>query len=252
MPSVSKALGQAANFAPGAWTRYNGAAADLGTQGTIEFWLNPRSYADQRFILFNWNQTDTPPPDGYVFGVVLQANGRILLSSEYGPGCEAQVLGLSVIPLNTWTHVAVSWGTTISKIYVNGVIDNTSTACFRPIVENASIYVNSWGSTDLGYLDELFVSKIQRTDAEIQSDAGLSAPVCGTRLSIARISPATGGNNGSVTARIQGCAFSSGATAMLSGLGGSIVGTNKTLLNAGILATSSLRRTPAKSALRLR
>ncbi len=158
-------LGQAANISNQNFVMYP-FSKDLTSAATIEFWIKPESY-DMGLVCINWGTTTSAPSAGYVFHSSINPEGKIRISSWNGQG-GGLLVGNTVLPLNTWTHVAISWGTT-TKIYINGKIDGQMTGVFNPSASGSCIYLPYWGSSKSVTIDEFHVSNIQRTDAEIAS-----------------------------------------------------------------------------------
>jgi hypothetical protein len=182
-------LGRAADFVTGTYVRYDlptwysyGSSAEA-RQGTVELWINPKEYPS--FILyFQWYMTTGPPSSGYIVWLYINPEGKLEYWVWNGAG-DGGLTGATTIPLNEWTHVAVTWGPAGTKQYINGVVDASSTVNRYPaMVSYVYVYLNSWGQPNLGqkYVDELHISKVQRTDAEIY-DHYLRARACLTVVS---------------------------------------------------------------------
>jgi Concanavalin A-like lectin/glucanases superfamily/Immunoglobulin domain len=71
--------------------------------------------------------------------------------------------GTNVVPLNAWTHLALSWGDAGAKLYINGSLVGThsNTGSFASWFGSDSLFV-FLGSSN--HIDELRVSNIQRTN----------------------------------------------------------------------------------------
>jgi hypothetical protein len=166
VPSVS-GLDVAGDFVTGNFVIYP-ASNTLVSQGTIELWLYPREY-QSLLVDFNWYKTYSYPSHGHVLQLALTDVGKIRLGNwNSNPACPSlQLYSNSTIPLNEWSHVAVSWGTE-TKIYINGEVDVSTAQCFSP-PSPKWVYLHEWGTDDLGYVDEFHVSDTQRTDDEIRS-----------------------------------------------------------------------------------
>lgn len=162
------------DFTADTYTIYR-ASVNLESQGTVELWIKPRTYG-VGLMDFNWGYTYSYPPAGHVLQLTLLSDGRIKYL-VWNPGCEdpeypgyPTMYSNSAIQLNEWTHVAVSWGPAGSKIYINGSVDASTLQCIRPSASwGVWVYLHFWGASDLGYVDELHISSIQRTDDEIRS-----------------------------------------------------------------------------------
>lgn len=169
-------LSQALSLGKGTYVRFP-VSQILEAQGTIEFWLKPRNYG-AGILNFNWNNTASYPPAGHVFHLQVGADGKVAIGGwASNPSCMYGLSSAVPLQLNQWSHVAVSWGTQ-TKIYVNGAISASSNQCFRP-ASPVWAYLNYWGATDLGDVDELHISNVQRSDAEIVAHAAGGDASCG-------------------------------------------------------------------------
>jgi len=85
---------------------------------TVSAWVRPTSYPTER-------STIAEGIDPYSYYVSLATDGS-LQSYRYGtdPG-GYHSSGPATVPLNTWTHVAISWDASSVKLYTNGVLKTT-------------------------------------------------------------------------------------------------------------------------------
>jgi N-acetylneuraminic acid mutarotase len=173
--SSLEGLSQAANFQSGVWSRYalpgwytwSPDYAPEGKEGTVELWVYPRRY-ETNWLTFNWNSSDTPPGSGYVLNLFTDAQGRVRVTiwdaiNEPRPTTDPFPTGSTVLPLNAWTHVAYAWSLAGTRLYVNGVVDASSPYNYYPALNPTFYaYVNAWGDRELGYVDEIRISKVAR------------------------------------------------------------------------------------------
>ena len=175
-PSLS-GLGQAGVFGPGNYVRYTMAASSAGT---MEMWIRPNSLAisDYNGLLnVNWGLAASYPPAGHVVHFSINpaspSPGSLLLASFWPSG---HAFGTASIAALTWTHVAFSWGPAGTKAYVNGIPSSGVSGAPSLLTTNYA-YLNYWGSTVSGQvpfdglIDEVHISNVQRSDAEIAAHA---------------------------------------------------------------------------------
>lgn len=177
--AVSLQKGVYIKYAFSPWYRWDGvhkwdrneAAPWVLTEGTIEMWIKPRQYSIG-ILTFNWYDTASSPSSGYILTLGLNPEGK-LVYNVWGGWCGTNKIpaGKTVLPLNKWTHIAVSWGPGGTKLYVNGQVDAYSEANVWTAFWGTPCYayLNDWGRSDLGLIDELHISKVARTDEEIRS-----------------------------------------------------------------------------------
>jgi glucose/arabinose dehydrogenase len=143
------------------------AALDLTTGMTIEAWVRPTALGGWRTVVMKeaagglayslYADDDTPSrPAGYV-----NRNNRDVSAPGAGP-----------LPLDTWTHLAVTYGGGFLRLYVNGV-QAGSTAVngnIRTTTDALRIGGNSvWGEYFAGSLDEVRIYNRALTAMEIQA-----------------------------------------------------------------------------------
>jgi hypothetical protein len=136
-------------------------------EGTVSFWIKPAAYPSTPnnvpIILFNWN--DYPKPQaGYVGDISLTPQGRIVDNCgwEWGGGNPPTITSKSSVPVDVWTHIAVSWSKAegYTRIYINNILDaEIEMYCARG--SNGMIY--PWLAGYGGYTGALDDLKIYRT-----------------------------------------------------------------------------------------
>ncbi|MFZ5925848.1 MAG: FG-GAP-like repeat-containing protein [Acidobacteriota bacterium] len=98
-----------------------GAVAALGNTYTLQLWAYPerRGYAilAERFL-------DDPDSDPFFsFQLLLDTEGHVGWGSTRGtPGSQMSSRTQDVLPLNRWTHIAVTNDGAFQRIYINGVL----------------------------------------------------------------------------------------------------------------------------------
>ncbi len=138
------------------------------TEVTIEAWINPNSYDVSGYTGIIVNKEDA-----WEIGL---KNSTGELQGASAPGCWRWA-GTYVVPLNTWTHVAVVWTGTNEYHYVNGTLVDTFTDCSTPLTTNdQDLRVGARGgdgspnSYFKGIIDEVRVYNRALTADEIQQN----------------------------------------------------------------------------------
>jgi hypothetical protein len=92
--------------------------------------------------------------------------------------------GTNVVPLNTWTHVALSWGANGAKLHLNGVLvgSHPNTGSFASWFGRDSVFVFLGNGS---IIDELRISNIQRTSFDLPTTVTL------TNISLSPANPDT-------------------------------------------------------------
>jgi hypothetical protein len=166
-------LNSAVNLTAGSYIKYP-LIRSLETEATVELLLKPRQF-NASVLNFNWNDVFSAPSAGHVLHVKVQPDGAIAIGGwASDPACMYTLTSAGAMVIGQWNHIAVSWGTVGAKIYLNGLLSASSGQCFRPATPRWA-YLNYWGASDLGWVDELHVSDRQRSDVEVAADASVLA-----------------------------------------------------------------------------
>lgn len=163
---------QAVGLGGGEYVQY-GLISALETQGTIEMWVNPASDT-VGLMNFNWGNTTSYPPAGHVLHLGTNAGKLSIGGWAWNPANMYSLTSAATVPVGEWSHIALSWSALGAKLYVNGAVSASSNLPWHPASPQWG-YLNYWGDVPLGGVDELHISDIQRTDAEIGAHASLNA-----------------------------------------------------------------------------
>ena len=98
-------------------TSYNGALTGTNSL-TVEAWVNLESYSFLPTVIGDYGAGD--------FNFLLRIDGNKPTFWIGTGGVFSNVQATTTIPLATWTHIAGVWDGTNIKIYVNGVLENTT------------------------------------------------------------------------------------------------------------------------------
>jgi hypothetical protein len=164
----------------------------LTTAMTIEAWVNPSAAST------DWTTTVLKERGtaGMAYGLYA-ADGAGKPPAGYVniSGADKSAAGTSVLPQNTWSHLAVTYGGGSPKLYVIGaqVASKSQTGNINSSTAPLRIGGNSiWGEYFKGLIDEFRVYNTAQTAAQLQAD--MNTPVNGdtTPLSVSVTAPADG------------------------------------------------------------
>lgn len=163
--------GQAVALGPGRFIRYPYASLP---QGTIEMWVKPDSSGtDFPLMTMNTTLSSSFPPAGYYLHVALTATDRHVSINTWPSGLTT---GTSSVPLDDWTHIAMTWNGSSSQVYFNGAADGPAGGGLS--TGEGYFYLNYWGNTGfVGMIDELHISNVVRSATEIAAHASRGLPV---------------------------------------------------------------------------
>ena len=141
----------------------NSSSLNITGSFTLEAWVIPTSLSSNIVGIVKKGVSNIVLNTGSSGRVRIATNGIIRLQSRVS----------SIITANNWTHVAVSYNasTNVFKLYMNGVLDTTSTiAGAQPTTTNDSLFIGNIGFTvpNSGVqLDEVRIWNIERSNADI-------------------------------------------------------------------------------------
>ena len=119
----------------------------FGSQGSYQAWLRQgNAYSDVQYLI------DTSSPRTFAYYAGHRAPAERVWNFYIG-GVDVGVLPLGAIPFNTWTHLVVTWDSSLTdgareKIYVNG--NPTPVATFDAVVPSGSSVSTYLGANRLG------------------------------------------------------------------------------------------------------
>ncbi len=150
----------------------DGATLDFTTTMTLEAWVNPSALSGWQTVIMKER------PGGLAY--TLYAHDNAPRPSAYintGSG-DAQAIGATGLPLNTWTHLAVTYDGTTLRLFVNGAQAGSQAAGGSIISSTSPLRVGGnsiWGEYFAGLIDEVRIYSRVLTAAEIQTD--MNTPV---------------------------------------------------------------------------
>ena len=151
----------------------NSALNLTGRSFTLSAWVNPRSNSGWQLIVDKPYTSSHSWP--YFDWSMHRENSTGRLNAFLG--CEAvQRPSNSSIPLNTWTHVAVTYDGTALRHYINGVLDRTTAvSCAVTNTNSRPIRIGAnGGGTEVinGLVDDVRIYNRPLSAAEIKTDMG--------------------------------------------------------------------------------
>jgi hypothetical protein len=148
---------------------------DLTTGMTLEAWVNPSAQADWDTIILKERGASLSYAL-YAWDGAPQASGTNLAAGYLNvAGGDVAVRGLAPLPLNTWTHLAMTYDGSTQRLFVNGVQVASRAQTGAMSVGNGALRVG--GNTAFvpaeyfkGLIDEVRIYNRARTGAQITND----------------------------------------------------------------------------------
>ena len=144
------------------------ASLDLTTGMTLEAWVNPAALGGA------WRTALLKENGGTLAYALYAHDGARGPAGHVNPGADTGVGAASALPVNAWSHVAVTYDATTMRVYVNGA--QVATRAVSGALQNGSgplrIGGNAvWGGEFFsGSLDEVRVYNRALTAAEVAAD----------------------------------------------------------------------------------
>lgn len=175
----SAAAGSALQFngTTGMVTVPDAASLDLTAAVTMSAWVRTASNADWRSLIVKERGTAATPGLSYSLYANDPARSRAA-GFFFLNGTDQSVASATALPLNTWTHIAVTYGGGFMRFFVNGVQVSqvAQTGNLTPSNNPLRIGGNTfWFEFFSGQLDDLRIYNRVLTTAEIQTD--MNTPV---------------------------------------------------------------------------
>ena len=142
------------------------ASLDLTTAITIEAWVYPT--ANQA----GWRTIVQKQADSYLLHASSQGSMRPATSATLTTG-ESPLISSSQIPVNTWTHLAMSYDGTALRLFVNGNQVASSPRSGTIVPTSSPLWIGGntpYGEYFNGRIDEVRVWRVARTAAQITVD----------------------------------------------------------------------------------
>lgn len=148
---------------------------DLITALTLEAWVKPTALSNWRSVVLK----ESPGNLSYALYANTDTNRP---SGEIATPANTDVRGIAQLPLNTWTHLAVTYNGSILRYYVNGIQVRTKAASGAITTSSGSLKIggnNVWGEYFSGLIDDVRIYNTALTQQAIQSD--MNTPIASVR-----------------------------------------------------------------------
>ena len=164
----------------------DGKGLDFTEGFTLEAWVRPEAthaWAD----LFAKEDSET------TYSFLLYAQNPSEFPAAYTKGAEAAEASLSgseSLPLNTWTHIALTSDGEHARLYVNGVLDETGSAV-PLLASNGNLQIGGnkiWGEHFEGKVDEVRLYGEALGKSEIEKDRDTAIEPASTPKPVAALS----------------------------------------------------------------
>jgi hypothetical protein len=151
------------------------AVLDLGTGMTLEAWVYPTSGSNWQAVLLK------EQPGGLVYGLYAGSSAAGVPSGYVYTSGELGLEGTAALPVNTWSHLAVTHDGSTLRLYVNGTQVAARTATGSLVTSDGALRLGGnlvWGDYFQGRIDEVRVYRRALGAGEIQAD--MTTPVWST------------------------------------------------------------------------
>lgn len=150
---------------------------DFTSAMTLEAWVFPTANGSG-----SWrNVLMKERPGGEVFNLYANADTNapvVYVVRAALPDAPLDARGTSQLPLNTWTHLSVTFDNTTLRLYVNGVQAGTRAVAGPLLTSSGVLRIGGngvWGEFFAGRIDEVRLYNRALSATEIQAD--MSAPI---------------------------------------------------------------------------
>lgn len=172
--TASGVFGSALSFnGSNAWVSIADAASlDLTTSMTLEAWVRPSAItSDWRTIVLKER------PSGLAYALYA-ADGASRPPAGYVSinGTDAAAVAPTTLPLDTWTHVAMTYNGATLRLYVNGQLAGSRAIAGPAAVSAGPLRIGGnavWGEWFSGSIDEVRIYNRALSQAEIQADMNM-------------------------------------------------------------------------------
>ena len=138
---------------------------------TLEAWVNPSA------VRSAWEDVIYKANDNYYLEGTSSVSGLPGAGATVG-STDATILGTAALPVNTWTHLALTYDGTALRLYVNGVQVSTQAISGNLVTSTNPLQIGSdslYGQYFTGMIDEVRIYNAALSQTQIQAD--MATPV---------------------------------------------------------------------------
>jgi Concanavalin A-like lectin/glucanases superfamily/Domain of unknown function (DUF1929)/Bacterial Ig domain len=166
------------------------ASLSLTSAMTLEAWVNPLTVSSTwRDVIYKGN-------DNYYLSATSTSTGKPAGGGTFG-ATTVETYGTVALPVNTWTHLAVTYDGATLRLYVNGVQVSSLARTGNLVTSTNPLQIGGdslFGQFFQGMIDDVRVYNVALTAAQIQSDmntavGGAPPPPDTTPPTVAVIAP---------------------------------------------------------------
>jgi chitodextrinase len=147
------------------------ASLHLTTAMTMEAWVNPTAAGTA------WEDVIYKGNDAYYLEGATTSSGKPGAGGTFGTA-DVQTYGTAALPVNAWTHLAVTYDGATLKLYVNGALASSLARTGNILTSTNQLQIGGdslYGQYFQGTIDEVRVYNTALTQAQVQSD--MNAPI---------------------------------------------------------------------------
>jgi hypothetical protein len=135
---------------------------NIGNAFTLETWIFPTSTSSSQNLIAN------PSPTSSTFGILYYYGSSSPYVSFYQNGSTRVSSGAGTVPMNAWSHIALTHDGNCTRIYVNGLLSAYSSSYSMTFNNAINLGRRTSSNTHFkGWLDETTLYNRALTDAEI-------------------------------------------------------------------------------------
>jgi hypothetical protein len=148
------------------------ASLDLSSGMTLEAWVNSAAAGG------NWRTVVLKEQPGQLVYALYSNEGSARASGHVFVGGDLDTRSAVTMPLNTWTHLAVTYDGSALRLYLNGALSSSRAVSGAMPNSTGALRIGGntvWAEWFLGRIDDVRVYNRALTQTEIQTD--LNTPV---------------------------------------------------------------------------